>query len=64
MTSCGFPPREIDEMTWRDVEDLTDYWRAHPPVHLLVAGYMGYQPPSTTPDDPAIAAALLRGGAF
>jgi hypothetical protein len=23
---------------------LNKYWDAHPPVHLLVAGYMGYEP--------------------
>lgn len=23
---------------------LNKYWDEHPPVHLLVAGYMGYKP--------------------
>lgn len=23
---------------------LTHYWQKHPPVHLLVAGFMGYKP--------------------
>ena len=25
------------------VGHMTDYWRHHPPVHVLVAGYMGYK---------------------
>jgi len=63
MASCGYTPCEIDELTWRDVENLSAYWREHPPVHLLVAGYMGYQPPApSTPVDPAVVAAMLRGG--
>lgn len=63
MASCGFTPAEIDGLTWRDIEDLSAYWREHPPVHLLVAGFMGYRPPSPpTPTDPAILAALFKGG--
>ena len=26
------------------VGHMTDYWRSHPPVHVLVAGYIGYKP--------------------
>jgi hypothetical protein len=33
----------IDEMTLFDVEELCHYWRRHPPVHLLVAGFVGYR---------------------
>ena len=28
------------------VGHMTDYWRSHPPIHVLVAGYMGYKPDS------------------
>jgi hypothetical protein len=28
-------------MTLFDVEELTSYWTAHPPVHLSVAAYLG-----------------------
>lgn len=31
---------------------LRRYWRAHPPVHLLVAGFMGFKPALETPDLP------------
>lgn len=30
------------------VGHMTGYWRTHPPVHMLVAGYMGYKPASET----------------
>ena len=26
---------------WPDLMDLVDYWADHPPVHQLVAGFMG-----------------------
>lgn len=28
-------------MTLLDVEELTAYWAEHPPVHILVAAYLG-----------------------
>jgi hypothetical protein len=28
-------------MTLLDVEELTRYWAGHPPVHLLLAAFMG-----------------------
>jgi cation transporter-like permease len=28
-------------MTLLDVEELTSYWAEHPPVHVLVAAYLG-----------------------
>jgi hypothetical protein len=28
-------------MTLLDVEELTSYWAEHPPVHILVAAYLG-----------------------
>ncbi|MBV8090351.1 MAG: hypothetical protein JO139_12405 [Alphaproteobacteria bacterium] len=31
----------IDEMTLFDFEELTAYWVEHPPVHILVGGYLG-----------------------
>lgn len=31
-------------MTWRDVEDLFDYWRDYPPLHQLVAIMFGFKP--------------------
>lgn len=32
------------------VGHMTDYWRHHPPVHVLVAGYMGYKPDLSVTD--------------
>jgi hypothetical protein len=34
------------------VEALSKYWRKHPPVHLLVAAFVGYQ----APEEPVTAA--------
>ncbi|WP_405121668.1 hypothetical protein [Pseudomonas petroselini] len=37
---------------------MTDYWRSYPPVHVLVAGYMGYKPDRDLTDAPYFAEAL------
>jgi hypothetical protein len=31
-------------MTLLDVEELVAYWAGHPPVHLMVAAYLGIKP--------------------
>ena len=36
MTSCGYTPAEIDEMTLHDVVGLFAYWRESPPVHEIL----------------------------
>lgn len=28
-------------MTWRDVNDVLRYWEKHPPVQIMVQGYLG-----------------------
>ncbi|WP_141233035.1 hypothetical protein [Pseudomonas sp. Irchel 3A7] len=38
---------------------MTDYWRHHPPVHVLVAGYMGYKPETQVADAPDLATNLV-----
>ncbi|STZ77344.1 hypothetical protein [Bergeriella denitrificans] len=46
------------------LKHLGNYWKQHPPVHLLVAGYMGYKGGNTA-DEPIgedEAVALLGGG--
>lgn len=44
-------------MEWRDITRLYRYWQDSPPVHELVAAYLGYKPskgressPDTRPD--------------
>lgn len=32
--------RHIDRLTLWEVNDLFEYWQAHPPVHVLVAAYL------------------------
>ena len=40
-TACGYSYPVIDAMTLLDVEELTRYWIDHPPLHLMVAAYLG-----------------------
>ncbi|MNB86053.1 hypothetical protein D3C75_329900 [compost metagenome] len=37
---------------------MTDYWRHHPPIHVLVAGYLGYKPETHVTDAPDLATNL------
>lgn len=36
ITSCGFTPAEIDEMSLHDVRSLFAYWRIYPPIHEIL----------------------------
>jgi hypothetical protein len=36
MTSCGYTPAEIDEMTLHDIFGLFAYWRNSPPVNEIL----------------------------
>ena len=36
MTSCGYTPTEIDEMSLHDVVGLFEYWRDSPPTHEIL----------------------------
>ena len=44
-TVCGYSFDLIDAMTMAEFELLCDYWRDHPPLHLLAAGYLGIKKP-------------------
>ncbi len=33
----------IDAMTLGDVRELCEYWAEHPPVHTLVAAFVGFK---------------------
>ncbi len=37
------------------VGHMTDYWNHHPPVHVLVAGYLGYKPTQSVTGAPDLA---------
>jgi hypothetical protein len=54
-------------MTLLQVKELLAYWRAHPPLHLLLAAALGIHEKSTAREDFAALMALapdgvLRGG--
>lgn len=54
--STGWRLAEIRDLTLWDVKDLNDYWATCPPMHVLVAQYLGVYKPTpaakdkTTPD--------------
>jgi hypothetical protein len=33
-------------MTFPRLETLSDYWQQHPPIHLLMASFVGHKPPN------------------
>lgn len=39
-------------MTLPEANELCAYWRDHPPVHILVAAYLGIKPKSTASPPP------------
>jgi len=40
----------LDEAPWPDVLDLLDYWEFNPPVHRMVAAFMGIE--ADSPEEP------------
>jgi hypothetical protein len=38
MTTCGYTPAEIDELTFHDVLSIFAYWREFPPTHEILKG--------------------------
>jgi hypothetical protein len=38
---------DIDELTLWDVQEQGEYWLEHPPVHILVAAFVGYHSKDT-----------------
>lgn len=49
-------------MTLPQVQELLDYWRAHPPLHLLVAAALGRHDTRDRTQDFAALMALAPGG--
>jgi hypothetical protein len=52
-TACGYTVEEIDRVTMSEFTMLSKYWVDHPPVHLMVAGYLGIKPKAKQSDDKA-----------
>ena len=40
-TAAGYSYPAIDDMELPDAIELFNYWSEHPPVHLMVAAYLG-----------------------
>ena len=49
-------------MTLLEVQELLDYWRAHPPLHLLIAAALGAPKKPDLAQDFAALAALAPDG--
>ena len=65
-TACGWSPDAIDQMTLPRFERLCRYWSAHPPLHLLVAAYLGVPAGERRKNDlgELLAMAKSNGGAI
>ena len=48
-TALGCLPAQVGSIPWPDAMDLVDYWVDHPPVHQLLAGFMGIKPRKKAP---------------
>jgi hypothetical protein len=46
-TGLGLSPIEVGRLTLPQVYELYDYWEEWPPMHELLAGYVGYERPLT-----------------
>jgi hypothetical protein len=51
-TGCGYRYRDIDEMTLLDFMELCSYWEKSPPVHIMVAAYLGVRKDANPPANP------------
>lgn len=49
-------------MTLPQVDELLDYWRAHPPLHLMVAAALGLHEKREPQEDFAALMALAPAG--
>jgi len=43
VTTTGWTIPELNATPWPDVADLLDYWQGNPPLHRMVAAYLGIE---------------------
>jgi hypothetical protein len=55
-TICGYTYPQIDQMEMPQVEELFTYWQSHPPLHVLAAHYLGFEPPKSAEEQLAAGA--------
>jgi len=46
MASLGWTWEQVDQLTIPRLNALTAYWQRHPPMHILLAAYVGYKAPA------------------
>ncbi len=61
-TACGWTPDAIDQMTLPRFERLCRYWAAHPPLHVVVAAYLGVSGRERRTNDLGELLAMAKGG--
>lgn len=67
VTATGWTIQQLDATPWPAVMDLIDYWADNPPVHRLVAAYLGVKPkrkrkkPQEQPTDLQALVNLMNG---
>ena len=44
ITATHWTIGEIEEAPFCDIVELFDYWMVKPPLHLMVANFLGYKP--------------------
>jgi len=54
--STGWTLPEVGALTIPELEDMERYWRRYPPLHVLAAGWLGFE---STADDEAWDDAVL-----
>lgn len=45
ITVTGWSLEYFDEVSTADTIDMMKYWNDYPPTHVLLRGYVGYEPP-------------------
>lgn len=64
IAGTGWTWDEVGRLTMPRLKALNRYWKKHPPVHLLVASYLGYEMPvefETESEDDTVDAAIAPG---
>lgn len=51
--STGWSLRQVRDLSLFDLRDLQAYWADHPPVHVMVAAYLGIKPVTKDKATPA-----------
>lgn len=57
--ATGWTFEQVGDLTLQEFSDLQRYLSDHPPLHIMVARYLGYKPVSTEPKKHTTAEELM-----